>query len=305
MATTDSPRDAILIVDDEPDIHAVTKLSLKALKRADRRLEVLSASSGNEAVEHMRNNPDVAVILLDVVMESETAGLEACRRIRGELGNRLVRILLRTGQPGAAPERETIDGYDIDGYLAKAELTAAKVYSAVRTALRTHDEMLELDRHRRLLASVHDCVVALHSFEPLEAILGRIIDGAQAISGDSMCVLGLETMGEHGDSRRYALSRGRGDDSLRAEEIRARIVRARTTSSTSHAAQDFEGGLLIPLEVHRELGHGYLWVEGAHDALVRSALPVLAAHAANAVYASVAERILKAERGAVFDEVAV
>jgi CheY-like chemotaxis protein len=296
------PRDLVLIADDQPDVHAMTKLSLRSLTRSGRRLEILSASSGAEAVNVVKANPDVAVILLDVVMESESAGLDACRRIRDELENRLVRILLRTGQPGVAPERETIDTYDIDGYLAKAELTSAKVYSAVRTALRTHDHLLELDRRQRILSAIHACVVGLHSYEPLESTLGRVLDGAKTISGAPSCVLGLETMADRGDSRRYVLQRG--GDPVRAEELRAKIVRSMATTSL-HGPSDFEGGLLLPLEVHRELGHGFLWVEGTHDALVRSALPVLAAHAANALYSSVTERILKAERGPVFEQIDV
>jgi CheY-like chemotaxis protein len=303
MAELESgPRDAVLIADDAPDVHIMTKLSLKALNRPGRRLELLSASSGAQAVDVMKANPDVAVILLDVVMESESAGLEACRRIREELGNHLVRVLLRTGQPGVAPERETIDTYDIDGYLAKAELTSARVYSAVRTALRTHDHLVELDRRQKILSSIHDCVVGLHSYEPLEATLGRLLDGAKAISGAASCVLGLETMTDGGDSQRYLLQRG--GDPIRVEELRAKIVRSMATSSL-RGPRELDGGLLLPLEVHRELGHGFLWVEGAHDPVVGSALPVLAAHAANALYSSVAERILRAERGPVFENIDV
>src|SRR5262249_27222804 len=138
--SSDNPR--LLIADDEPDMHAVTKLSLKGLRRGGKRVEFLSATSGREAVEILRRDPDVAVMLVDVVMETDSAGLDACRAIRGELGNRFVRILLRTGQPGVAPERQTIDEYDIDGYLPKAELSSGRLYTAVRTALKAHGELM-------------------------------------------------------------------------------------------------------------------------------------------------------------------
>ncbi len=116
----------ILIVDDEPDVHQITKLSLRGLRRG-RPIEFLSASSGEEAVRMMQAHPDVAVILLDVVMETNSAGLDACRAIRETLGNPFVRILLRTGFPGEAPERQTIDEFDIDAYLPKAELTSSRL----------------------------------------------------------------------------------------------------------------------------------------------------------------------------------
>ena len=90
----------LLVVDDEPDIHAVTRLSLRGLRYGGREVALISAASGAEAVQAMRRQPHIAVVLLDVVMETTSAGLDACRAIRGELGNRFVRILLRTGQPG-------------------------------------------------------------------------------------------------------------------------------------------------------------------------------------------------------------
>src|SRR5438552_2082364 len=117
----------ILIVDDEPDMHAITRLSLKGVRHGSRGIELGSAVSGREAVEFLREHPYTAVVLLDVVMETETAGLDACRAIREELGNHFVRILLRTGQPGVAPERKTIEEYDIDGYLPKAELSSNRL----------------------------------------------------------------------------------------------------------------------------------------------------------------------------------
>src|SRR5690242_3047979 len=83
------PRHKLLVVDDEPDIFTLTKLSLKGLRFKGRPVELLYAGTGQDAVRTMRTNPDVALILLDVVMETDSAGLDACRRIREELGNPL------------------------------------------------------------------------------------------------------------------------------------------------------------------------------------------------------------------------
>ena len=123
-------RHKILVVDDEPDVFALTKLSLKGLEYKGRKVELLDAATGRDAVNAMQRNPEIALILLDVVMKTNSAGLDACRRIREELGNSFVRIILRTGQPGEAPERQTIEQFDIDGYLPKAELTSDRLYSA-------------------------------------------------------------------------------------------------------------------------------------------------------------------------------
>jgi CheY-like chemotaxis protein len=109
----------VLIVDDEEDVHLISKMSLKGLRYRGRKLEFLSAMSGEAAIEIMSTEPNISVLLLDVVMETDHAGLDACRVIRK--ANPFVRILLRTGQPGAAPEKKVIEEYDIDGYLPKGE----------------------------------------------------------------------------------------------------------------------------------------------------------------------------------------
>ncbi len=97
----------------------------------------------------MRANPDVAVVLLDVIMESDTAGLELVEFIRKELKNDTVRIILRTGQPGQAPERRIIVDYDINDYKAKTELTADKLFTALTAALRSYQQLQRMIETRR------------------------------------------------------------------------------------------------------------------------------------------------------------
>lgn len=299
----------VLIADDEPDIHAVTRLSLKGVKRNGVGIEVLSAASGKEAVDMLRATPDIAVVLLDVVMESDTAGLDACRTIRGELGNAFVRILLRTGQPGAAPERQTIDEYDIDGYLPKAELSSTRLYSAVRTALKAYDELVELDRHRKHLAALHDCVIALRSFAPLADTLDRVLRTALTICPAPLAVLHLETFEEQGNPRRFSLHVATSEDmaaaQASADAVRAAVVRAGLKLSSSEPML-LDGGFVVPLNVHRELGHGWIYVaEPSPDARVLRMLPLLAAHAANALYSTIAEAILKGRQAPLFDAMSI
>lgn len=138
----------ILIVDDEPDIHEVTKLALKGFSYLGRSVEYLSAYSAREAVDLVDAHDDLALILLDVVMENDHAGLEFARWLRDERGNLETRIVLRTGQPGQAPERQAVLAYDINDYKAKSELTADRLFGAVVTALRGYDELRENARFR-------------------------------------------------------------------------------------------------------------------------------------------------------------
>ena len=103
----------LLVVDDEPDMRELTRINLKGFRFADRDLEIVEAASAYEAREMLLQNPDISVALIDVVMETDDAGLRLVEYIRKELKNAMVRIIIRTGQPGLAPERYVIDHYDI------------------------------------------------------------------------------------------------------------------------------------------------------------------------------------------------
>lgn len=146
----------ILIADDEPDVHVATKLVLRDFKFKDRGLEFLDAYTGNEACDLLRLNPDTAVVFLDVVMESDDAGLRAVKRMREEIGNQLVRIILRTGQPGQAPEEHVILNYHINDYKAKSELTNRQLFTSLVSALRSFQDLQTIEASRRGLEKVLD-----------------------------------------------------------------------------------------------------------------------------------------------------
>ncbi|MEO5340275.1 MAG: HD domain-containing protein [Magnetococcus sp. MYC-9] len=131
----------LLIVDDEAGIHAITEVALANVTYHGRALQLLSAYSAREARALLAQRTDIAVILLDVVMETDEAGLQLVQWIREELGNREVRIILRTGQPGQAPERRVIVEYQINDYKAKTELTADKLFTAVVAAIRSYEDI--------------------------------------------------------------------------------------------------------------------------------------------------------------------
>ena len=128
----------VLIVDDDVDVHVVTKFSLSNACFMGRRLSFLHAYSGEEALTILGNTPDVALVLLDVIMETSDAGLRVARAIRETLGNHLVRIVLRTGQPGQALEHSIILDYDINDFWCKTDLTTRKLFTTVISSLRSY-----------------------------------------------------------------------------------------------------------------------------------------------------------------------
>ncbi len=138
----------ILIVDDEIDIHTVTKMALKRFELEERAVEFLSAFSSKEAKQVIEENDDIALIFLDVVMETDDAGLLVAKWLREEKKNVLTRIILRTGQPGQAPEEDVIMNYDINDYKQKTELDRTKLFTAVVTALRAYRDLIKIDKSR-------------------------------------------------------------------------------------------------------------------------------------------------------------
>jgi len=299
----------ILVVDDEPDMHSLSRLSLKNLKYQDQGVELAFASTGQEGVAFMKEHPETAVVLLDVVMETSTAGLDACQTIRTELGNEFVRILLRTGQPGAAPEKKVIDDYDIDGYLAKAELTSNRLYTAVRTAIKAYRELLELQRHREVLNFLHESVTSLHLSESLEASLQQILETAVVIVPVDLAVLHLETFADNGNSHRYLLFTGTHPNEAEMEAEAQALVSRVAADPGALALQEagfFADGFLVPLVLNRELGYGWIYIQGQlNDSLQLQALPMLASHAANALYSHLVTQHTQRDNTQFYAHVAV
>jgi signal transduction histidine kinase len=166
----ESRRWKIAVIDDDPAVHDGTRFALADYKLNGQGLEILSAYSAAEGRQLMRSNPDVAVVLLDVIMESDTAGLHLVEYIREDLKNDTVRIILRTGQPGHAPERRVIVDYDINDYKAKTELTADKLFTALTAALRGYQQLQRMVETRRGLEIIIEAASTLFDFKSMQRL---------------------------------------------------------------------------------------------------------------------------------------
>lgn len=173
----------ILIVDDDEDVHQATVFAMRDAKILGCTLEFLHAYNGISAFELLKNVNDIAVILLDVVMETENAGLELIGKVRGELGLASTRIILRTGQPGYAPDIEAITRYDINDYKTKAELNRSRLFTALTAAIRSYDQITRLDASRRgleLIVNGSNCFIAEQGLPTFAAL---VIDQVAALLG--------------------------------------------------------------------------------------------------------------------------
>lgn len=174
---------SVLVVDDDEGMHAITRLLLKNLRFDDKPLQIASAYSKAEAQQLLTSGHGFSVLIVDVVMESLTAGLELVQWVREQLGDKKVRLLLRTGQPGDMPELAVMQQYEINDYINKIDCTNTRLTCALVAALRARREMDAL-AYEQQLHTVRDLMLSHLGHQvrtPLHAILGNAALGlAQA-----------------------------------------------------------------------------------------------------------------------------
>ena len=203
----------LMIIDDEPDVHRATTFALAGVKILGRSLQFLHAYSAAEAILLLGSEPDVAVLLLDVVMEREDAGLALVKTIRQDLRLAELRIILRTGQPGYAPEIETIHDFDINDYKTKSELTRTKLYATVTAAVRAYEQIRKLDQ-----VAFYDRLCSLPNRNKfIDLSDQRLLSGR--FTSDVIAILDIDDFSEIND----ALGHQQGDRLLQAVAERLKL----------------------------------------------------------------------------------
>lgn len=163
----------ILVVDDDDQVQAVTRMVLRHVQFRERQFTLVGASSAQEAREILRKDPGFALALIDVVMETKTAGLDLVRYIRDEMKDRSIRLIMRTGQPGHAPEQSVVIDYEIDAYMAKTDISAQKLVTAIIASLRAFEYISEIKAlNAELEARVAMRTAELEKLAMLDALTG-------------------------------------------------------------------------------------------------------------------------------------
>jgi response regulator RpfG family c-di-GMP phosphodiesterase len=278
----------LLVVDDEPDIRALTRLNLKGFRFADRELEILEAGSAREALQVMAQHPDIAVALIDVVMETDDAGLKLVETIRRELKNVMVRLIIRTGQPGMAPERYVIDHYDIDDYKDKTELTATRLYTGVRSAIKSFRDLRTIDLNRQGLSRVLEAAPDIYRISNqslnqfFQGVLTQII-GLCNLS-DTSFISTMSGVIATFDDIDITVRASTGDVALqeRLEHIRTQCTRSVLRGETPDGLR--KDAYVVPLLVQRH-PIGFIYIEPTQglDASDRDLINMVAQQCASAL----------------------
>jgi signal transduction histidine kinase len=190
----------VLVVDDDETVIQVTRLVLSRYRFEDKALDLICACSAQEAIKILSQRGDIAIVLLDVVMESDDSGFEVVSFIRNNQHNYTTRILLRTGQPGLAPERQVINEYDINDYIAKTEATTDRLNLSITNALRSYRDILraehlarrvvtaELKQQQALKASKAKSAFLAHMSHEIRTPLNGIIGMTDVLADTDLTV---------------------------------------------------------------------------------------------------------------------
>jgi len=174
----------VIIADDDIEVHSMTKIILNNIEYENRNIKMISSYSGEETIALIKKHPDTAILVLDVVMETETAGFDVVKYVRDELKNNRVRIILRTGEPGQAPEKDVIENYDINDYKEKTELTAQKFYTTILTSLRSYKDIIAIENSRISLQKMVSYSATFHKEHEFISLIDKIISSFDEILRD-------------------------------------------------------------------------------------------------------------------------
>jgi response regulator RpfG family c-di-GMP phosphodiesterase len=262
----------ILVVDDEPDVRQLTTINLRGFTFLGRGLLLLEAGSVDQAKALLVEHPDIAVALVDVVMETDDAGLKLVEHIRSERGNAIMRLVIRTGQPGMAPELYVIDNYDIDDYRDKTELTAQKLYTTVRLALKGYRDLQTIELNRaglsRILAVTPD-LYNLHRDkleEYFQGVLMQLIGICKL--GHSGMISTIDGMVMTVEGHDVQIRAGAGEleagvhTQLRREQIAALCSQVVQGQPVPEGLRD--GALVVPLQIQDDV-FGFVYLESAEE----------------------------------------
>lgn len=256
----------VLLVDDEADVIDVSRMVLEDLEFEGRPLNILTAQSARDAKKIFADTPDIALAFVDVVMESEHAGLELVKFVRETLHNDRTRLILRTGNPGAAPQGDVVRYLEIDDYKEKTDLTAERLSTSVLTSLRGYRNLMARIRVQEGLQAI------IESSDPLEedsdARSSHLVAQCAAMAAQ---VLG--PAGGHGlvlrsgrPDLRLLGGFGRWEHTARDAAVPPALLRGieESISAAAHGAIPtamVEGGLLLGDKPHPSHGF-FLWLDG-------------------------------------------
>jgi response regulator RpfG family c-di-GMP phosphodiesterase len=165
----------VVIADDDEEIHKITKLALNDYRYLNQPIEFIDSYSKSETLNILRSHNDIALVLLDVVMDEPNSGLQIVKFIRETLREPMTRIILRTGEPGSAPEKEVVSKFDINDYKEKTELTATKLFTSVHTSIKNYCDIRTISASKQGFTKIISDAADLYQIKEYSAFVETAI----------------------------------------------------------------------------------------------------------------------------------
>ncbi len=165
----------VLIVDDDNFIHRMIKEINKNLRFENRAIDFISAYNSDEAKEILIKNNNVALVLMDIFLETENSGLSLAKFIREDLKNTETRIVLITGQGSMDLQEEIILNYDINGYESKTDLFSKKMNTVILSSLRSYRDIIRIKNNKESMGKVVSSISKLYEKDGLNDFLSSSI----------------------------------------------------------------------------------------------------------------------------------
>jgi len=164
----------VLITDDQEMIHVMIKHYLKNYQFQGMGLEFFDAFSGQEAKTLLRKNSDIAVVILDVVLEAPDTGFKIVQYIRETLKNKLLKIIILTGKLDLEKAKFYFMEYDIDIYCPKYDIN--KMFFMITASLRAYQNSKSIyNLHEQLKQKLNNQKQAEKELKELNQQLEQLV----------------------------------------------------------------------------------------------------------------------------------
>ncbi|MGR6872080.1 DUF3369 domain-containing protein [Pseudomonas sp. HK3] len=263
---SNQPKWRILIIDDEEQVHKVTSLVLGGCSFDHADVELFHAYSMKEAQKLLKDEPPFALALVDVVMETDDAGLRLVKYIREELKDKDIRLVLRTGQPGQAPEETVIEKYDINDYKNKTELTSTKLRTLLYSALRSYRDIQTIKANRQGLYNLIEATSKIVDTDQLPVFASAVLEEIGTLlnlEADAVCThTPIDAVAAKSLPQRYAILAATGN-------IKQLLSHSETNELPAEITHYFDQAKLDQSSIHNEDVYvGYYNIQSAGENLL-------------------------------------
>lgn len=245
----------VLVVDDDDEVHRATAFALGQRPILGRPVELVHARSATEARGILEVDREFAAAIIDVVMEHERAGLDLVVAIRERLRLSNLRIILRTGQPGFAPELEAVTQYDINDYQPKLEVTRDRLIAVLTTALRTYQQLSQMTANRVALEAVARLTPRILAEETTSSLLTTFVGAIRELVPlcEHAAVAKRSRLEVPGMSPSWIVATGTGRFAQQRGQVLATLMDDAGTESVDYATRTGEphgsmGRRIVPIQ---------------------------------------------------------